>query len=149
MTKAQVEIFCDGSSLGNPGAGGYAALLISAVNGKKTEKMVTGNQANATNNQMELRAAILGLSSLKKACVVKVHTDSNYVVKGMTEWLFSWKKKNFKNSKNQPVANQELWLELEAASKKHEVSWHWVKAHNGHRENEMVDEAARNAASSL
>lgn len=146
MTKTKVDIYCDGSCLGNPGAGGYAALLVSTVKGKHTERLLTGFELNTTNNKMELSAAICGLTKLKTSCQVTVYSDSNYVVQGMREWMKKWKKNNFHNSSGKPVANRELWEELDNISSQHDVNWVWVKAHNGHIENERVDQAAREAA---
>jgi ribonuclease HI len=148
-TLEKVEVYCDGSCLGNPGRGGWAALLVMHREGARLEKLVAGAQPDTTNNQMELRAAIEGLRALKRPCRVKVHTDSTYVIKGMTEWRFGWEKRGWKNSKKQPVENRALWEELIGVEARHKVTWHWVEGHAGHPENERVDEAARNAAGSL
>lgn len=142
-----VTVFCDGSCLGNPGPGGWAALLVADKrDGRKTEKLITGNMAHTTNNQMELTAAIEGLKALKRACKVLVVTDSLYVIKGMSEWRFGWVKRGWKNSANKPVENRPLWEALIDAGAPHTVSWKWVKGHAGHVENERVDVAAQAAA---
>lgn len=135
-----VSLFTDGACLGNPGPGGWAALLRFGVH----EKMLAGSAADTTNNRMELMAVIEGLNALQEACQVAVYTDSQYVQKGMTEWMPGWQKKAFKG-----VKNPDLWQALVTASARHQVSWHWVRGHNGHPENERVDEAARQAAESL
>ena len=142
-----VTVFCDGSCLGNPGPGGWAALLVADKrDGSKTEKMITGGLAHTTNNQMELTAAIEGLKALKRPCKILVVTDSLYVIKGMTEWRFGWVKRGWKNSANKPVENRLLWEALIEAVAPHTVSWKWVKGHAGHIENERVDAAALAAA---
>lgn len=137
-----VELFCDGSCLGNPGPGGWAALLRT----QSREKMLTGGADHTTNNRMELMAAIEGLRALKRPCRVDVWTDSNYVVKGMTEWLSGWIARGWKTSQKKPVENQDLWEALAAAARPHEVKWRWVRGHAGHPENERVDVAAREVA---
>lgn len=139
----QVVIYCDGACLGNPGPGGYAALLMDK-NGK--EKVVAGNEASSTNNRMELKAAIEGLKALKKSCRVKIYSDSQYVVKGMNEWIKGWQKSGFKNAKKQEVANADLWVELLSVAKTHQVTWQWVRGHSGNELNERVDEIAREQA---
>lgn len=133
----QIEIYTDGACSGNPGPGGWAALLRFGEH----ERMISGGEANTTNNRMELQAAISGLLALKEACKVRLYTDSQYVQKGMTEWLVGWQKKGFKN-----VKNPDLWQALVNAAQIHHVEWHWVRGHNGHTENERVDLAARQAA---
>ena len=145
MTDA-VALFCDGSCLGNPGPGGWAALLVVDKEGERVEKMVTGGAPATTNNRMELSAAIGGLRALKRPCKVHVVTDSNYVIKGMKEWRFGWVKRGWKNSANKPVENRDLWEELIAEAAKHEVTYEWVRGHAGHPENERVDAAALAAA---
>lgn len=139
----RVDLFCDGSCLGNPGPGGWAALLVTRKDGAKHEKMIVGGLAATTNNQMELRAAIEGLKALKRPCRVHIVTDSNYVIKGMTEWRHGWVKRGWLNSQKKPVENRPLWEELIAAAAPHEVTWEWVKGHAGHPENTRVDEAAQ------
>jgi ribonuclease HI len=138
-----VTIFCDGSCLGNPGPGGWAALLVVMADGKRAEKMVTGGARDTTNNRMELTAAMRGLQALKRECKALVVTDSTYVIKGMQEWRHGWVKRGWKNSQNKPVENRDLWEELISAADKHSVSWQWVKGHAGHPENERVDAAAQ------
>lgn len=142
----RVTIYCDGSCLGNPGRGGWAALLITERGGQRTEKLLSGHTPATTNNRMELMSAIEGLRALKRRCRAHVVTDSNYVVKGMTEWRFGWEKRGWKNSQRKPVENQDLWHALIEAAAQHETSWAWVEGHAGHPENERVDEAARAAA---
>ncbi|MBM4281363.1 MAG: ribonuclease HI [Deltaproteobacteria bacterium] len=141
-----VVVFCDGSCLGNPGPGGWAALMQTTTKAGPAEKMLTGHAADTTNNRMELQAALEALRALTRRCAVDVHTDSNYVVQGMKSWIHGWKKKGWKNSAGKPVENQDLWLALDEAAARHAVRWHWVRGHNGHPENERVDVAARDAA---
>ncbi|MCH9742768.1 MAG: ribonuclease HI [Proteobacteria bacterium] len=133
----KVEIFTDGACSGNPGPGGWAALLRFG----DVEKMLSGGAAHTTNNRMELQGAIEGLLALKVPCQVTLYTDSQYVQKGMREWMPGWQKKAFKG-----VKNPELWQALLAAAQPHVIDWQWVRGHNGHAENERVDEAARMAA---
>jgi ribonuclease HI len=137
-----VQIYTDGSCLKNPGPGGWAALLVLG----STEKLISGGQKETTNNQMELKAASEGLKALKRPCKVQLYADSQYVVKGMKEWVAGWIKNNWKTATKKPVANQEYWQDLVEAAKTHKITWHWVKAHNGHIENERVDIAAREQA---
>jgi ribonuclease HI len=141
-----VTVFCDGSCLGNPGRGGWAALLVTTTKAGPAEKLLTGNARQTTNNRMELLAAIEGLKALTRPCAVTVVTDSNYVVQGMKSWIHGWKKNAWKNSAKKPVENKDLWLLLDAAAQPHAVTWQWVKGHAGHVENERVDLAAREAA---
>ncbi len=141
----RVEIFSDGACLGNPGPGGWAALLRYG----ETEKEISGGEADTTNNRMELRAAIEGLKNLKSPCKVDVYTDSQYVRRGMIEWVQSWKARGWKTADRKPVANKELWEELVTAAAPHEVMWHWVRGHNGHPENERVDVLARTEAEKI
>ena len=136
-----VEIFTDGACRGNPGPGGWAALLRKG----DTEKMISGAQESTTNNQMELMAAIQGLEQLKKPVRVTLTTDSQYVRQGITQWIAGWKRNGWMTSQKKPVKNKELWQRLDAAVAEHEVEWLWVKGHSGHRENEMVDQAANDA----
>ena len=147
--KTLVELYCDGACLGNPGPGGWAALLITKTKAKTHEKLISGPVTHTTNNQMELRAAIEGLKFLKRPCKVKLYSDSQYVVRGMREWMFNWKQRGYTNASNKPIANQPLWIELDQESSRHDVEWHWVKGHSGHPENERVDEAARKEAESI
>jgi|SRR5436853_3799181 len=139
--KVHVSIFTDGACRGNPGPGGWAALLRC----EDKEKTISGGEKHSTNNRMELKAAIEGLKLLKFPCRVDLFTDSEYVQKGMTQWRSTWEKNNWKNAQKKPVKNMELWQELFAVVSKHEVHWHWVRGHNGHVENERVDELARRA----
>ena len=141
-----VEIFTDGACRGNPGPGGWAALLRKG----DTEKMISGAQETSTNNQMELMAAIQGLEQLKKKPVrVTLTTDSQYVRQGITQWIAGWKRNGWMTSQKKPVKNKELWQRLDAAVAEHQVEWLWVKGHSGHRENEMVDQAANDAIDTM
>jgi len=142
----QVDIFTDGACKGNPGPGGWAAILRMGAH----EKELTGSEAATTNNRMEMTAILRGLTALKEPCAVTVHTDSRYVIDGMTQWIFGWQKRGWVNAAKKPVANEDLWRELIAAVRPHKVSWEWVKGHAGHPENERCDalasaEAARQA----
>ena len=137
----EVEIFTDGACRGNPGPGGWAALLRS----QGVEKMFSGAEQETTNNQMELMAAIQGLEALKRASSVALTTDSQYVRQGITQWIHGWKRNGWKTSQRQPVKNKVLWQRLDVAVAKHQVEWHWVKGHSGHEENERVDMAANDA----
>ncbi len=137
-TPGRVEIFTDGACKGNPGPGGWGALL--RYNGH--EKELFGGEAETTNNRMELMAAIQALESLTRPCSVSLTTDSVYVRSGITEWLPNWKKRGWKTAARKPVKNADLWKRLDAAAQPHEVSWHWVKGHSGHPENERADQLA-------
>ncbi|MGE0501559.1 MAG: ribonuclease HI [Rhizobiaceae bacterium] len=134
-----VEIFTDGACSGNPGPGGWGALL--RYNGKVKE--LSGGEADTTNNRMELRAAIEALGALKEPVAVDLYTDSNYVREGIMSWLAGWKRRGWRTADNKPVKNVELWQALDAARSPHTVTWHWVKGHDGHPENERADELAR------
>lgn len=136
-----VEIFCDGACSGNPGPGGYGAIL--RYNGR--EKEISGGEPHTTNNRMELTAAIEALRRLTRPCRAVVTTDSQYLVKGMTEWIAGWQRKGWLNSKKEPVLNRELWEELIALADRHTVEWRWVRGHDGHVENERCDLLAREA----
>lgn len=136
-----VEIFTDGACRGNPGPGGWGALLRYG----KEEKTLKGSERETTNNRMELMAAISALESLKRPCKVDLTTDSKYVMHGITEWMANWKKRNWKTASRQPVKNVDLWQRLDAATQAHTINWHWVKGHNGHVENERADELANQA----
>ena len=140
-----VEIFTDGACRGNPGPGGWAALLRKG----DTEKMISGAQETSTNNQMELMAAIQGLEQLKKPVRVTLTTDSQYVRQGITQWIAGWKRNGWMTSQKKPVKNKELWQRLDAAVAEHQVEGLWVKGHSGHRENEMVDQAANDAIDTM
>lgn len=133
-----VEIFTDGACKGNPGPGGWGAILRYG----QSVKELHGGEAATTNNRMELMAAIAALEELKRACVVNLTTDSQYVRKGITEWLEGWKKRGWKTANKEPVKNQDLWMRLEIQVKRHSVTWHWVKGHSGHPENERADQLA-------
>ncbi len=141
MANNTVEIFTDGACRGNPGPGGWGALL--RYNGHERE--LYGYQPATTNNQMELMAAIQALETLTRSCEVNLTTDSQYVRQGITEWMAGWKRKGWKTAAGKPVKNQELWKRLDAAAAKHQVIWHWVKGHSGHDENERVDQLANKA----
>ncbi|MCL9983068.1 MAG: ribonuclease HI [Erythrobacter sp.] len=134
----QVDIFTDGACKGNPGPGGWAAILRMGPH----EKELVGGEAATTNNRMEMTAILRGLSALNEPCAVTVHTDSRYVIDGMTQWIFGWQKRGWTNAAKKPVANEDLWRELIAAARPHKVSWEWVKGHSGHPENERCDELA-------
>lgn len=137
----EVEIYCDGGCRGNPGPGGWGALLRSGAN----EKRLYGATAQTTNNRMELTGAIEALRALNKPCQVTLWTDSQYVKKGMTEWLAGWKAKGWKNAAKEPVKNVDLWQALEAEAGRHKVDWRWVKGHAGHEGNEIADQLANRA----
>lgn len=134
----QVNIYTDGACKGNPGVGGWGALLRHG----STEKEMYGGAEHTTNNRMELLAVIESLKALKTRCQVAVYTDSVYVQKGVTEWLINWKKRGWKTADKKPVKNDDLWRELDSLLGNHELSWHWVKGHAGHVENERADELA-------
>ncbi len=139
MARLQIiEIFTDGACRGNPGPGGWGALLR---HGEQV-KEIYGGEKMTTNNRMELMAAIQALEALKRPCEVTLTTDSEYVRRGITEWILQWKKRGWKNSKKEPIKNQDLWVRLDEAAAKHHLHWHWIKGHNGHPENERADELA-------
>jgi len=137
-----VELFTDGACLGNPGPGGWAALLRWGG----VEKMLAGGEAVTTNNRMELMAAIAGLEALKRPCSVQLTTDSRYVQQGIEQWLAKWRANGWRTADKQPVKNQELWERLALACARHRIRWAWVRGHSGHPENERVDRAAREQA---
>ncbi|MEK6747113.1 MAG: ribonuclease HI [Pseudomonadota bacterium] len=139
--RKHVKIYTDGACSGNPGPGGWGAIL---VYGDK-EKELSGFEAETTNNRMELMAAIAALEQLKTPCVVDLYSDSTYVLKGISEWLPAWKARGWKTADKKPVKNVEYWQRLEEATKAHSIKWHWVKGHNGHAMNERADELARKA----
>jgi ribonuclease HI len=139
--STRVEIFCDGACSGNPGVGGYGVILRCGT----TEKELSGAAGETTNNRMEMTAAIEALAALKRPCTVTVTTDSQYLVKGMTEWLAGWVRKGWVNSRKEPVLNRDLWERLMEVSRTHDVTWVWVRGHDGHAENERCDELARAA----
>jgi ribonuclease HI len=138
-SKTFVEIYADGACSGNPGVGGFGAILRAA----DKEKELFGCEPLTANNRMELMAVIAGLEALKKPCRVTVTTDSNYVVKGMTVWVSAWQRNGWRNSQKKEVMNRDLWERLLKASGPHEVSWEWIRGHNGHIENERCDSLAR------
>ena len=137
---ARVEIFTDGACSGNPGVGGWGAILRY----KDIEKELSGGEKNTTNNRMELMAVIMALSALKTKCNISLYTDSKYVMNGITEWLVNWKRNNWQTAnKKQAVKNVDLWQRLDELTQQHEIRWLWVKGHNGHPENERCDALAR------
>ena len=140
-----VEVFTDGACRGNPGPGGWGVLLRY----KGSEKTLYGAEPETTNNRMELMAAIRALESLTRQCSVKLTTDSQYVQKGITEWLPNWKRRGWKTAAKKPVKNADLWKRLDEAVAGHEVEWHWVKGHSGHPENELADALANQAIDEL
>ena len=142
---SSVQIFTDGACKGNPGPGGWGALLRRGA----TEKEMSGAQADTTNNRMEMTAAIEALSALKRPCTVDLYTDSKYLIDGITKWLPGWQKRGWKTASKVAVKNEDLWRQLAELNARHNVTWHWVKGHSGHAENERVDQLASDAASSL
>jgi len=141
----EVLIYTDGACRGNPGPGGWAALLVAG--GQRKE--VSGAEAATTNNRMELQAAIEGLRALKRRCAVQVYTDSKYVLQGITQWLPQWKARGWRTAAREPVKNQDLWEKLDAAAAAQDIQWHWVKGHSGHDGNEYVDALANRAIDRL
>ena len=137
--KPGVELFTDGACSGNPGPGGWGAILRM---GEK-ERELSGNEPSTTNNRMELMAVISGLEALKRPCRIVLHTDSRYVMDGASKWIHGWKKNGWRTADKKPVKNVELWQRLDAARAPHEVRWVWVKGHSGHPENERADALAR------
>lgn len=135
----RVTIYTDGACSGNPGPGGWGAILRFGAH----EKELQGGETETTNNRMELTAAIEALNALKRPCAIDLYTDSTYVRSGIREWLAGWKRKNWRTSQNKPVKNADLWQALDAARERHDVTWHWVKGHAGHPDNERADELAR------
>lgn len=136
---SKVTIFTDGACSGNPGPGGWGALLMYGEH----EKELCGGEDETTNNRMELQAAIEALNALKRPCEIDLYTDSQYVKGGITGWIHGWKKNGWKTAAKKPVKNAELWQDLDEALKRHTVQWHWVKGHAGHEGNERADELAR------
>jgi ribonuclease HI len=136
-----VEIFTDGACLGNPGPGGWAAILVSG----KHRREITGYAPATTNNRMELQAALEGFRNLKQPCQIDIYTDSQYLKNGMEQWLAKWKRNGWRTAAKQPVKNADLWEQLEAAAQPHTVRWHWVRGHDGHVENERCDYLANEA----
>ena len=140
-----MKIYADGACKGNPGPGGWGALLVTGA----TEKELFGGEPDTTNNRMELTAAIRGLDALTRPCEVDIFTDSQYVQKGMTEWVHSWKRRGWRTADKQAVKNVDLWQQLEAAAARHKVRWHWVRGHAGHVENERADALANRGVEQL
>ena len=136
-----VDIYTDGACSGNPGPGGWGAILRKGG----TEKELSGGEALTTNNRMEMLAAIMALEALKRPARVRIHTDSTYLKDGITRWIHGWKKNGWRTSDRKPVKNVDLWQRLEAALAPHKVDWHWVRGHDGHTENERADALARAA----
>jgi len=136
---ARVEIFTDGACSGNPGPGGWGAILRAGEH----EKEMWGGDSETTNNRMELMAAIMALEALKGPTTIDLHTDSTYVKDGITRWIHNWQRNGWKTAAKKPVKNVDLWQRLQEAMARHEISWHWVKGHAGHPENERADELAR------
>jgi ribonuclease HI len=141
-SAASVEIYTDGACLGNPGPGGWAALLRY----RTVERVLSGGERETTNNRMELMAAIAGLEALKKSSRVKLTTDSQYVKQGIELWVPRWRANGWRTADRKPVKNQDLWERLAAAAAPHRIAWHWTRGHSGHAENELVDQQARLAA---
>jgi ribonuclease HI len=137
----QVSIYTDGACIGNPGPGGWGALLRFG----RHEKELSGSDPDTTNNRMELMAAVEALNALTRPCQVDFYTDSEYLKRGITDWMAGWKKRGWKTSSKKAVKNQDLWQALDHAVKPHQIEWHWVRGHTGHRENERVDRLARKA----
>lgn len=138
LAAGWVDLYTDGACKGNPGVGGWGVLMRFGT----YEKSLCGGEAETTNNRMELLAVIEGLKALSRPCKVRVHTDSQYVQKGISEWLANWKKRNWRSSTGAPVKNQDLWRALDAEAARHQAEWHWVKGHAGHPENEAADRLA-------
>ncbi len=141
----QVEAFTDGACRGNPGPGGWGALLRFGEH----ERELWGGEQDTTNNRMELTAAIEALRALKEPCAVALTTDSEYVRKGITEWIASWKQRGWRTAAKKPVKNVDLWQALDEETRRHQVDWHWVKGHSGHRENEIADQLANRGIDEL
>lgn len=141
MARKEITIFTDGACSGNPGPGGWGALLRYG----KVEKELSGGEADTTNNRMEMTAVIEALTALRGCCEVDLYTDSTYVQKGITEWIDNWKRRGWRTANRKPVKNQDLWRALDEVSGKHRVRWHWVKGHSDHPDNDRVDQLARDA----
>lgn len=141
MKRKHILIFTDGACRGNPGPGGWGAILRYGQH----ERILSGAESHTTNNRMEMMAAIQALSTLTESCRVELYTDSQYLQKGISEWIIKWKKVGWKKADKKPVKNADLWQLLDQEVMRHEVSWHWVKGHNGHIENELVDRIANQA----
>jgi ribonuclease HI len=141
----KVEIFTDGACKGNPGRGGWGALLVAG----ESKKELFGGELNTTNNRMELKAVIEALGALKRSCEVVVHTDSQYVQKGISEWIHGWKARGWKTAAKEPVKNVDLWQALDEAQARHTIQWRWVKGHAGHEGNERADQLANLGVASV
>ena len=144
MTEV-LKIYTDGACRGNPGPGGWGAVL--RYNG--TEKRLYGGEAESTNNRMELTAVIKALETVTRHCKIDLTTDSKYVIQGITEWLDGWKKRGWKTAAKKPVLNQDLWVQLDTQVSRHDIEWHWVKGHSGHPENELADQLANQGIDEL
>ncbi len=145
MSEKVIELFTDGACRGNPGPGGWGVLIRAG----EVEKELHGGEAETTNNRMELMAAIRGLESLKRPCKVRLTTDSQYVMKGITEWMDNWKRRNWQTAAKKPVKNIDLWKRLDRALSQHQVEWEWVRGHTGHVENERADQLANRGIDEL
>jgi ribonuclease HI len=145
VEKNLVEIYADGACRGNPGPGGWGALLLLGEH----EREISGAEAQTTNNRMELTAVIRALEALKRPVTGRIYTDSKYVIQGITEWVKNWKSRGWKTADKKPVKNQDLWETLDALAKTHQLEWHWVKGHSGIEGNERVDELANRAIDAL
>lgn len=143
--SGKVILYTDGACKGNPGPGGWGVVLRYG----ETCKTMHGGEANTTNNRMELMAAIRGLAALKRSCAVELYTDSQYVRKGITEWMAGWKRNGWKTAAKKPVKNEDLWRELDTEVARHDVNWHWVKGHAGIPDNELADELANRGVAEL
>lgn len=143
--KKSVTVYTDGACSGNPGPGGWGAILIFGEHRKE----IYGGARSTTNNQMELTAAIEALNALKFPCIVDLHTDSTYVRDGISKWIHGWKRNGWKTAAKKPVKNAELWKQLDQAQQRHQIKWHWIKGHAGHPENERADELARQGIAEL
>ena len=150
MSKSEVEIFTDGACSGNPGPGGWGAILrLEKADGGNRERELSGGERATTNNRMELMAAIMGLEALKRSCTVHLYTDSIYLRDGITKWIHGWKKNGWRTADKKPVKNVDLWKRLDAALAPHQVRWHWVRGHAGHALNERADVLAREAIAEI
>lgn len=140
-----VYIYTDGACRGNPGPGGWGAILRYG----RHEKILSGAETHTTNNRMELMAAIQALTVMREACKIELYTDSQYLQKGITEWLPDWKKRGWKTAGKKPIKNADLWESLDEQAKRHQITWHWVRGHSGHVENELADKVANEAIDTL